>query len=334
MLNQKGKSNVQMFKAVLLSLFIAFSYQSMSQDVHAVVKADSTFIKIGEQINLELTLSQPGSLNVAWAVIPDSLSKLEIISKGKIDTISATDSAFLVRRQVLTLTSFDSGFYVVPPFVFEYRGEGDTALQKAGTEPLLITVKSVPVDTTKAIKDIKAPVEVPLTWRDFAPYIFGAAIIAAAIWLIVYLRKKYKKKPVVTVKEKPKRPAHETALEELKKLESEKLWQQGNFKHYHSRLTDIIRTYIEHRYPVTAMELTSDEIMEKMVKVIPGKEALSKLRSMLVLADFVKFAKAVPVAYENEQSLNDAYEFVNATKPAAIQEKPVINQQQPVANHQ
>jgi hypothetical protein len=309
----------------LLFVFCLLVFSSPAQDVNAGIKADSTFIKIGEQIHLELILSQPKSIDVSWTVIPDTLSKLEIISKGKIDTISATDSSFLVRRQILTVTSFDSGFYVVPPFSFNYRTKGDTALQKAETEPLLITVRSIPVDTTKAIKDIKAPVEVPLTWRDFIPYFIGAGVLAAVIWLIIYLRKKLKKKPVVVIKEKPKRPAHEIAFEELKKLESEKLWQQGNFKLYHSRLSDIVRAYIEHRYPVTAMELTTEEIMEKIVQVVSNEEAIRNLKSILILADFVKFAKAIPVAYENEQSMKDAYEFINGTRLEASSRQSATN---------
>ena len=60
----------------------------------------------------------------------------------------------------------------------------------------------------------------------------------------------------------PIRPAHEIALEELNKLDAEKIWQQGNFKSYHTSLTDIIRMFIEHRWQVNAMELTTDEILQ------------------------------------------------------------------------
>jgi hypothetical protein len=39
---------------------------------------------------------------------------------------------------------------------------------------------------------------------------------------------------------------------------------------------------------------------------------------MLSRADFVKFAKANPLADENEQSLTFAYQFVSKTKPVEI----------------
>jgi hypothetical protein len=59
---------------------------------------------------------------------------------------------------------------------------------------------------------------------------------------------------------KPVEPAHVWALAELKKLNSEKLWQKDEHKKYYSRLSEIIRSYLEYRYDVLALESTTDEI--------------------------------------------------------------------------
>jgi hypothetical protein len=97
-------------------------------------------------------------------------------------------------------------------------------------------------------------------------------------------------------------------------LREEKLWQKGDFKSYHTRLTDIIRLYLWHRYDVNAMEMTTDEIISNHSIKQLDQESFSKLKYMLELADFVKFAKVIPVANENEQSLSNAFDFVSATK--------------------
>jgi len=112
----------------------------------------------------------------------------------------------------------------------------------------------------------------------------------------------------------PKRPPHETALEELKKLEGERLWQQGLVKQYHSRLTDIVRTYIEHRFGIIAMEMTTGEIMQSVRNMHFESTSAEKLSHILTLADMVKFAKLQPLPGENEMCMQHAYEFINATK--------------------
>src|SRR6185312_1103337 len=181
----------------------------------------------------------------------------------------------------LTITSFDSGYYAIPPFTFVYQFEGDTARHKVETEPLLLMVKTIPVDTTKPIKDIKAPVEVPFSWEDALPYIIGGVAIILVAILVYWLIKRFRKR---TVKEealaKPARPPHEIALEELDALEKGKLWQNGNYKLYYSRLADIVRIYIENRYGINAMEQPTEETLASLKTRIGSpltKEKLSQL---------------------------------------------------------
>lgn len=306
------------FLLMILSLF-SFVTLGSSQGVSVKAFSDTTTILIGQQFNLQLQLSHPLSQKINWIDIPDTLGKLEILQKSKIDTLLG-DASLLTRKQILTITCFDSGFYVIPPFLFSYQQAGDTLTNYAESQPLLITVNTIPVDTTKAIKDIKAPVEVPWTFSDFLPYIGGVILAALLIWLLIYYLRKRKKKEILVVSSIPKRPAGDIALEELKILEAEKLWQQGNFKLYHTRLTDILRQYIENRWQITALEQTTDEILESFSRSnqdVSNKmlttDLHEKLKYTLETADLVKFAKSVPVAYENEQCLANVYELVRLT---------------------
>lgn len=294
-------------------MLLIFS-NSYSQNFTATAKIDNNVILIGKQVKLTLELSHPKNQKIVWTELPDTISKIEIIEKSKIDTVLSFDSVSIINRQQLTLTCFDSGYYVIPPFRFIDVSNPDTLTNFAETQPLLLTVNTLPVDTTKAIKDIKAPVSVPITWQDILPWLIGCLLGIGLILAIYFIYKKYKKKPVIVEREKPKRPAHEIALEELKKLEEEKLWQQGNFKFYHTRLTDIIRAYLWHRYDVNAMEMTTDEILNSHSIKLLNQEVFSKLKYMLELADFVKFAKVIPIVNENEQCMANAYDFINHTK--------------------
>ena len=118
-------------------------------------------------------------------------------------------------------------------------------------------------------------------------------------------------KPLVI--SKPKIPAHITALRDLETIRNMKLWQEGKTKEYYTAITDTIRVYIEGRYEVMAMELTSDEIMQVMRSQVIDNVSKDRLRQILSLADYVKFAKAQPIDVENELTLNNAFEFVKGT---------------------
>ena len=120
--------------------------------------------------------------------------------------------------------------------------------------------------------------------------------------------------PIIPDKPKVVIPPHIEALENLRILKDEKLWQNGFEKEYHIRLSDIIRTYIEKRYGVTALEQTTDEIMRHTRTLESIDDVLrNKLKQILMLSDMVKFAKELPLPNENEMSIDHAFEFVNKT---------------------
>jgi hypothetical protein len=71
------------------------------------------------------------------------------------------------------------------------------------------------------------------------------------------------------------------------------------------------------------MELTSGEILGKLKGISDTDYSYDNLKQVLLLADFVKFAKYQPLPDENELSLMNAYLFVNNTKVEEIvAEKP------------
>lgn len=309
------------FRTVLFgcaAVLTLLPFPMLSQEIRVDALADTNKIKIGEQFHLFLEATHGINDKVTFPVLPDTFSLMEVVQRSDIDTVSKTNDK-ITRRQTYLVTSFDSGYHVIPPFIFQ-SGQIDSL----PTRPLLITVAGLTVDTTRAIKDLKGQIGVPYTWRDFLPWILGLLAVVLAIYLF---RRYFQKRKSDTIIEKPapSRPAHEIAIEALTELEAKKLWQNGNHKAYHSSISDIIRTFIEHRWKIHAMEMTTDEILR--VQLIAGLErnTFEELKYLLELADQVKFAKLVPVVYENEQSIKNAFEFVNTCKESPIEKevKPV-----------
>ncbi len=109
------------------------------------------------------------------------------------------------------------------------------------------------------------------------------------------------------------------ALEKLDEIKAAKIWKDGKVKEYQTELTDVVREYIGRRFEVHSTEKTSDETLQAMKPLIE-KDLYSRLKSMLQLADLVKFAKWHTTPDENEQALTTAYDFVNETKMVESEE--------------
>ena len=117
----------------------------------------------------------------------------------------------------------------------------------------------------------------------------------------------------------------EQAIKELDEIKQQKLWQQGRSKEYYTLITDTLRKYIEERFGINAMEMTSGEILELIRKNSEAQSVYDNLRQILQLADFVKFAKMNPLPDENDLSMMNAYLFVNQTKVEEMQEPESTN---------
>ena len=201
----------------------------------------------------------------------------------------------------------------MPPLAFQYSSQNDTTKKIVSTSPVVIRAHGISVDTTKDIKDIKPPMTVPISFAEILPYLIAVVVIVGLGILLYYYMRKKRLKELGIEEKMPSRPAHEVALEALRALEAERLWQRGKVKEYYSQLTDIVRMYIERRLLVKAMEITTDEIMTASEIVALEKKPKESLRKILVCADLVKFAKLLPLQEENEKSISLAISFVELT---------------------
>jgi len=313
------------FLVLVAVMLVASTLQLVAQDVQVTARVDSNNILIGDWIRLHIEARHQEGAQVQFPALADSLQGMEVVRRDSITTQK-------VNQQVLesityTLTAFDTGTFVIPPLPVTYYSPGDKTPRSAETLPIPIFVHSVGiVDTSKDIKDIKPPVSLSITFAEMLPYILGVIGIGAVSWLVYYLLKK-RKRGETFIPQAPPRPAHEIALEALRALESENMWQRGLMKEYHSQLTDIIRAYIEGRYHVMALEMITDEILIAPAIKTLDPQAREQLRDMLVLADLVKFAKFQPTPEENTRSMRSAHSFVEVT----MQHTPVPVRQEVVS---
>lgn len=305
-----------MTKLLYILVFIFGSLGLSAQTVDVNASIDTNFLLIGEQTQIELRVQyriDGKAVDVKFPALTDTINEfIEIVYTSPIDTIypDATDLSLIEQTQKITITSFDSGSYVIPYFEFQINQN----LFQTGS--LQIEVMPMEVDTANAIFDIRGPIEEPFSIIDWAKehWLWIAivlAILISGIILIFYLKnrpEKFEEEIKVII------PPHVIGLQKLQKLKDDQLWQAGKVKMHHSEISEIIREYIEKRYQVNALENTTDEIMQSLRFHNIAPNLLAKLNQVLVLADLVKFAKQKPLANENEMSLLAAVEFVQETK--------------------
>jgi len=293
------------------SLAVAFG-----QYTGAVATLEKNSILIGDQVKLELNVTLPAGSKVQWPMLLDTIApNVEILRRSDIDTVSSNKERFTL-KQVLTITSFDSGTYVIRPVIFKYNRGGDTLSFFTETLPMRLDVQTIQTDPEQDIKPIKPPLRAPITFRELLPWIGIVLLVAVIAGLLYYFLKKKKKQPAaIATRLSTTVPPYEAAMEALESLRAKKLWQSGRVKDYYSELTEIVREYIELRYPVRAMEMTTAEIYAALRQTEVETSSREKLNQVLVLADLVKFAKEQPLPLENEQSYTQCVDFVKETRP-------------------
>lgn len=298
-----------------------FPFGMKAKNENALIsKAELTnrHIVMGDTTSMRLEIVQPKNVvAMAGLEVKDSVSS--VVELGEIiacDTIDLGNNRIQINATYI-VQAFDSGeWHLNPALVIK----PDTIRCDI---PLVIKVSPVKVDPNGDIKDF-APVFTPIRkLLDYVPnwvvsfWWVWALILAAVALLLAYLKWWRKgKNPLKRVKKRL--PPYEEAVKRLHMLKGMQLWQNGREKDYYTGLTDILREYINRRFSVNAVEMTSSEIIDALKHNAETQLVNDQLSEILAVADFVKFAGQRPLADDNERSFQRAVNFVDATKPQPV----------------
>jgi len=304
-----------MKRTIALAAFLSCFFLLEGQNITVTSAPDTSAIYIGDQIHFKVTASLPGKTAVTLSSATDTLSeKVIILGKPERDTLKMADGSRALVDNYL-ITSFEAGTHTIPPFYAEIAS-GDTVLRFYSdySELLVSKPEIAPADTTDVIFDIVAPRKAPLTFRDILPWVIMAGIMALILWL---LAKYLPRNPIKRLMKPapPAEPSHLIALRELDRLREEQLWQKGEIKEYYSRLSEILRRYIEGRFGISSPELTTDETVRMLQRAaVLQHSEMSVIKEILSVSDMVKFAKYLPQAEIHEKAFENSLKFVEITK--------------------
>lgn len=265
---------------------------------------------VGDPITAVVTVRHAPGAEVRWPD-PVDAAPFELLDPPATQTTAADGSA--ESRLELRVAAFELGELSFPSLEIEVVDAGGGATVLA-TEPTAVAIESVGRDEGGDIRDIKGPLAIPFAVVTLLPWIaILLAVAVAAAWL--YRRYRRRSRPEALVPTLPPRPAHEVAREALDALEAAGLLERGEIKTYHIRLSDIVRVYVEGRFRVDAMEMTTGEVLDGLLRTDADRGAVTDVRRLLDRCDLVKFAKLRPAIPECRELLPLARRVVDATAP-------------------
>ena len=278
------------------------------------VETNTKNIKIGEQIQYKVSVETPADTPVSFPE-GQTFAPLEMVKTRAADTLRDGGKYRLVKEYYLT--QFDEGKYTIPSQKIRINNKDYF------TDSLLVEVHTVAIDTLKQpLYDIKPIQEVK---KPFTSYGWILTIIAAVLLLLivafvyfVFIRKK--KFPFLQTQKKLL--PFDRAIQDLKELQNSKYLIQSQHKEYYTRLTDIVKAYLEEEVHILAKESTTDELLAKINllqekgKLNLNQETITNLKRVLQTADLVKFAKNKPSDDNAEYDRETIENVVIKTKEA------------------
>ena len=286
-----------------------------AQSVSIKTEMDTHKIDLGGRARLSYIIEADVAQKILLPPFGDTITQeIEVIIPAVVDTTILENKRIKIQQQ-MELTSFDEGNHFIPPqpFTIIIGDRWDTIFSNAS----YLEVEGFSLDTTGVIRDIAGVERAPIIFRDFLPVLVLLLMVVVAI-IIAHLIKKHRNgKGVFTIPEKPAEPPHVIALRELDRLKAQKLWQQKQTKEYYSKLTFIIRTYLEDTFGILALEKPTSEILSDLRRFeLTEKFDNKDLERLLNLADLIKFAKGEADPEENMEHLENAYTLIKSIHAA------------------
>ena len=278
------------------------------------VETNTKNIKIGEQIQYKVSVETPADTPVSFPE-GQTFAPLEMVKTRAADTLRDGGKYRLVKEYYLT--QFDEGKYTIPSQKIRINNKDYF------TDSLLVEVHTVAIDTLKQpLYDIKPIQEVkkPFTSYGWIPTIIAAVLLLLIVAFVYFVFIRKKKFPFLQTQKKL--PPFDRAIQDLKELQNSKYLIQSQHKEYYTRLTDIVKAYLEEEVHILAKESTTDELLAKINllqekgKLNLNQETITNLKRVLQTADLVKFAKNKPSDDNAEYDRETIENVVIKTKEA------------------
>lgn len=277
---------------------------------------DPDTITIGDPVQLRLWIEANADLHIYLDPIEVSEQEHIEVNKPQVKEIKSEDTPRGKVRYEVTypLRGFAIGAHNLPPITIKYT-DADRTNGSIQTPAYLFEVQSVKPPSATGMKEIKGPWSVPPNWFLYILVVLLVIVIVGAL-VFLYLRKRAK--PIDLQSEVvSQRQPHKIAYEQLNRIEGMNWIAQGEMKMYHTEISHVIRQYIAARYHIPALELTTQELLDRLQ---PENIPEEQIQQFFTNCDLVKFARYSPTKPEAHERMEEAHRIVDETKQLWIEQ--------------
>ncbi len=325
---KKSKLHINNFSTqrVLKNIFVlVLFFVSFLSNAQVTSSTDTTQIRVGEEIIYSIQV-EADSTDLVLFPEGQSFNPLEVIESYEPDTTRIEDRIRLIKKY--GLTQFDSGSYTLPSQRIVINNK------PFDTDSVQVEVANVVVDTTKQkMFHIKPAFEVEEPGFDFEKFFqwLIPILVLLAIGAFFYFRRRKRKREEA----EQQLPPYEEAIQALQELDHSHFLENDNSKRYYSSLTEILKTYIGREVDDSALESTSNELIERLILHKDSgnfdfdAETIKKIDKILKRADLIKFAKMKEQEGQAKVDRSVVEDIINETKeiiPEPTEEELLQNQ--------
>ena len=271
---------------LLLVLGVLTPIMALAQ-AKVTARLDSTRIKVGSQCRLVVEVSARQGARILWPTLKDHHLSKEIEVVGQ-RTEGDNEEGQSTMRKVYTLTAWDEGRQTVPALTVDVDGK-KYKTQAIALEVATVQTDSIRPDDSKPPYDIQ---ELPFSQEEWTP-IYLWSLLALLLTIVGwYLFSRLRSgKPIISHKQILRQePPHQKALRRINEIKAARLEGGDDQKEYYTLLTEALRRYMSERFGFNAMEMTSQEIVQRL-KADQDPTKIDELRELFATADLVKFAR-------------------------------------------
>lgn len=329
-----------MIRGYFVGIFLCLAFWSSAQ-LSIAVSASSDTINFGDEVQLSFKINVPEGVDITsldFTPLKECLNLVHQQSPTELDSIMDVDvtdgGPFQINNNNLIVTKerLNGEIPLTGTISARVSSVGVLDLPRpilghlSGAQEMTLSSPRLFVKPIGALEDINPNwniIEEEVSWKDYLRYlyIFLGVVVAGLIiyYLLPYLKKdktelEYREPEIIL-------PADVVAFRDLKLLKEQELWQNGDTKGYHTELTRIMRQYIEDRYKIQALEMTSSQLRREMNHQKLNSDIVRRFDDILQIADKVKFAKGDAGPELNVQFMDDAFNIVTETKEVITQEE-------------
>jgi len=273
--------------ALLIIASIVATAVADSPPVTVTAEVDRSAITLGEPVTVTLRVAHDQAIE---PVLPRRTLSFPGFELRKFAQREAAVGEQVVEILTWTLTRWELGKVEIPPIVVSYL-DRDHHPQEAKSLAIPVEVTPVLAEDDDTLRAMKPAVVLPVNWRFWGMVVALAALLAAGVvaGIVAWRRRPRREKEAPAA---PAMPSDQVALAALADLAASDEVKNAAAEPVATRLSAIVRRFLEARLAFNAVESTTAEMTAKLAATPEVDGVLgATLLDLLTATDRVKFAR-------------------------------------------